>query len=194
MKKDITLDICKTNFVYLGGKVTGLTPSEYHTNFDKYKEWLQTKIPDEYQIIVPVDLCNDNWSWFKCMDICVEILKKCICLYLMPDWKDSKGAVCEKYIAEALGLRVVEIGEDKDSGEYFFINHINGFTDKYTKPEYKVGDIVGHKLGPLVKIRCLYDSSTKAVCTTSSNSLLKLDVKDIIRLANYEERSLFTNS
>ncbi len=160
MKIDLKdrLEKGKRNFVYLSGKITGLEPEVYRKNFDECREWLKSMIPDEYQIITPTDLCKDDWDWYTCMDICVDVMKQCIAVYFMPDWRDSKGATCERYIAEANGLRIIDIDIYKyDVGipeeglrDYYFLNPVIGFTDKLTNSiEYKRGDIVVLKDGSL---------------------------------------------
>lgn len=92
--------------IYIGGKVSGLTPEEFHSKFNSAKDTVKKRYPNA-EILVPVDLCDDNWGWEHCMDVCLDALWTCDVLYLMPDWKDSKGSFIEKKVAEKLGIKVL---------------------------------------------------------------------------------------
>lgn len=91
--------------IYIAGKISGLTPEQFHQKFDLAKKLVQVKNPDS-EVIIPTDLCEDYWGWEKCMDTCINALWECDCVYMMPDWEDSKGSFIEKKIAEKLGLEV----------------------------------------------------------------------------------------
>ena len=115
----IELENGKDQFVYLAGAVSGLTPEQFHSKFDTCRKWLEKQIPDNLQIVVPTDICDDNWDWFTCMEVCMEALKNCTAVYFMPDWTTSKGATCEKYVAEALGLELTFLGYNTN-GDWCF--------------------------------------------------------------------------
>lgn len=132
----------KQYFVYIAGKITGLTPEEYRSIFNSCRDWLSHNIWNGYQIITPTDLCEDDWDWSTCMEICVNALKKCVAVYFLPNWEDSKGATCEKYIANALGLRIIDLGVNSLEDSYYFKNEVKGFTDFSGSFDYKAGDIV----------------------------------------------------
>ena len=139
----------KQYFVYIAGKITGLTPEEYRSIFNSCRDWLSHNIWNGYQIITPTDLCEDDWDWSTCMEICVNALKKCVAVYFLPNWKESKGATCERYIATALGLRIIDIEvngayimNNTVDNSYYFKNQVKGFTDFSGSFEYKAGDIV----------------------------------------------------
>ena len=97
--------------VYIGGKVSGLAPEDYHAKFEAARSWLANILGEEYEVVIPMDFCQDDWSWFRCMEVCVEELLKCDNLYLLPDWKDSQGATAEYYIARTAGIPIVEIDQ-----------------------------------------------------------------------------------
>ena len=108
MMKEIT--------VYIGGKVSGQTPEEYHAKFEAARQWLLDLayciwMEDNVKVIIPMDLCQDDWNWFKCMEVCASMLMQCDVLYLLPDWKESHGATAEYYIAKAANIQCVEIDE-----------------------------------------------------------------------------------
>ena len=43
------------------------------------------------------------------MRVCLPMLATCDYIYLVPGWEDSRGAVLEKQIADALGIKEVPI-------------------------------------------------------------------------------------
>jgi len=94
--KRLNLDAGKKYLVYIGGKVSGLSPEEYHKKFEACRKFVEKYLPRCYQAVIPMDLCEDDWEWFQCMEACVPVIKESIALILMPDWKESKGATCEK--------------------------------------------------------------------------------------------------
>lgn len=93
------------NKIYIGGKISGLTPAEFHLKFDKAKTAVQYMHPKS-TVIIPTELCEDDWDWEHCMDVCLDTLWNCDCIYLMPDWKSSRGSFIEKKIAEKLGIQI----------------------------------------------------------------------------------------
>lgn len=92
-------------YIYIAGKISGLTPQEFHAKFENARKLVKIVNP-EAEVIIPTDLCDDDWSWEKCMDTCIDALWKCDCIYMMPDWKDSKCSFIEKKIAEKRGIKV----------------------------------------------------------------------------------------
>ena len=94
--------------IYVAGKITGLKPAVYKRKFNRAKKRILTDIfPDGAEVVLPTDLCDESMGWFECMGICTEELKKCDVLYLTKGWEESKGATCEKLIAEAIGLEII---------------------------------------------------------------------------------------
>lgn len=104
--------------IYIAGKVSGLTPEQFHKKFDDCAEWVRQNVNfgEECEVINPTTLCEDDWSWLKCMDTCIPELRDCDMLFLMPDWKESKGAVCEYYVALERGI-IIEYLEEKGVDE-----------------------------------------------------------------------------
>lgn len=81
--------------VYIAGKVSGLEPSVFHYKFDKCRDDIRKHLLGGTEIIVPTDLCDDDWGWEKCMEVCLETLKTCDLMVVMDDWQTSKGATKE---------------------------------------------------------------------------------------------------
>ena len=84
--------------VYIAGKVSGLTPEEFHKKFDDCRYEVEKHVNGV--ILCPTDLCEDDWDWDKCMNVCIPQILTSDLVVMMSDWKDSKGAVIEHTIAQ----------------------------------------------------------------------------------------------
>lgn len=190
----------KNYFVYIAGKITGLTPDEYRSKFNKCRAWLSHNISSVYQIITPTDLCEDDWDWDTCMEICVNALKKCVAVYFLPNWKDSKGATCERYIANALGLRIIDLEVNALEDTYYFKNEVKGFTDFSGYVDYMAGDIVITKDGCVLDYqgvigqnKTVYSILIDRNWTVHYFDDYYVDCKVIDKLANPEQIEVFNS-
>ena len=100
--------------IYIAGKISGCTPKQFHKKFDDCADWIRRNVSfgEDYEVINPTTLCEDDWPWLKCMETCVPELRKSDFLFLMPDWMESKGAVCEYYIAVERGIMIEYLEDD----------------------------------------------------------------------------------
>ena len=89
------------NRIYLAGKITG--DPNYKQKFDEGVARLKDFGFKAEEIVNPVELCQDGWSWLRCMihDLCK--MAGCGWVAFLPDWKDSKGACIEYFFAQLLG-------------------------------------------------------------------------------------------
>ena len=78
--------------IYIAGKISGLSVEDYTNNFAKAERYLFGK---GYEPVNPLDFTTENMSWNECIKICLEVLERCDGIYLMRNWKDSKGARLE---------------------------------------------------------------------------------------------------
>ena len=92
--------------IYIAGKVTGLPWEETFTKFRKYKEHL-IELGDEP--VNPLDLCDKEDSWPVAMGKCIGALLTCTEIHFLPDWKDSKGANLERFIAFHQCISIVDL-------------------------------------------------------------------------------------
>jgi hypothetical protein len=89
---------------YIAGKVTGLP---YDDVFDKFQSAAFGLKLADYDVVNPMEIVPKRASWDKAMDICIEALLTCDCIYMLPDWKDSKGARLEFETAMNFKLTIV---------------------------------------------------------------------------------------
>ncbi len=99
--------------IYIAGKITGEDTNECWNKFMYYyKDVVYEKEKSEdVDIIIPQFVCYDDDTWFEAMEKCMEVVFAADKLYFLPDWKESKGATCEYYVAKALGKEIEFIEE-----------------------------------------------------------------------------------
>lgn len=78
--------------VYISGKITGLDRQVAVGNFARAEKILKSK---GYEVVNPTRLCTADMDWDEAMKICIAELKKCDAIYMLPDWRESKGAIIE---------------------------------------------------------------------------------------------------
>ena len=72
--------------------------------FDRAKAVLESK---GYEVLSPADLgAEESFEWHDYMRVDVALLAMCDSIYLLDDWRDSKGARAELDVARALKLEV----------------------------------------------------------------------------------------
>jgi hypothetical protein len=100
--------------IYIAGKITGLQFSHVKVKFDHAERWLKTL---HYNPVNPVNLFPDakNVEWDQAMAVCLQVLKNCDAIYLLPDWSDSRGAREEVKYALSLNMPIFN--------EHNIINH-----------------------------------------------------------------------
>jgi len=79
--------------IYISGKITGLLPDEYTSNFAAAEKALvEAGIPAE-NIVNPCKLgIPAEGSWGDAMQTCLDALKPCTAIYMLRCWEDSFGA------------------------------------------------------------------------------------------------------
>ena len=90
--------------IYIAGKVTGEPIAQCAMKFGTAAKFLQDK---GYKVVNPLAVVNDwKMPWDDAMELCFEALSKCDSIYMLSDWKKSKGAQLEHEYAE---LNEIEI-------------------------------------------------------------------------------------
>ena len=100
----------KTNMgkVYISGRITGIE-EEAPQLFDKAEVKL---LEDGYEVVNPMKLNHQHdKSWHSYMREDIKALCDCDTIYMLSNWKESKGAIIEMEIACHLGLKVIYEGE-----------------------------------------------------------------------------------
>jgi len=90
--------------IYIAGKVSGLPYEETLLKFTSYHLELmnQGHLP-----VVPLHLCNKDDAWHIAMRKCIAELCTCDEIHLLPDWRDSPGAMMEHQLATQLGIKII---------------------------------------------------------------------------------------
>lgn len=90
--------------VFISGKVSGM---EYYTAFSKFSEAEAILSRIGYEVVNPTKLCRKNWSWIRCMIVCLWHLIGCKCVYQLDNWQESRGAKIEYKWAKFLGKKIL---------------------------------------------------------------------------------------
>ena len=86
--------------IYIAGKITGL--DNYKELFDKAEKELLAK---GYKVMNP-SILPDGFGWGEYMKICLKMVEVCDEIYMLNNWKDSKGARTENSYAVGLCKKI----------------------------------------------------------------------------------------
>lgn len=89
--------------IYISGKISGIEIEAVEI-FEKAERHLKDA---NFDVVNPMKLNQDhNKTWHDYMREDVKALCDCDSIYMLENWKDSKGAIIEHTIAMYLGLDV----------------------------------------------------------------------------------------
>lgn len=96
--------------VYIAGKVSGLPLIDVTQKFGAAQKLLEA---EGFEVINPLTVVSekgDGWKtkWPEAMRLCITELMKADAIYMLPDVKDSKGALIECGIAHNLGMAITD--------------------------------------------------------------------------------------
>lgn len=104
--------------VYISGPITGFLKDEVITSFS----CVETKLKEQGH--APINPLNNGlpWdsSWEYHMKRDIQLLLDCNAIYLLPNYKQSKGAMLELHIAKELGMHVM----NEELKEYCLVDAI----------------------------------------------------------------------
>ena len=94
------------NRIYISGKITGLHLTEAKFNFFEAEKHLRLR---GLTPINPFNIVNyeEDKHWEEYMIECIRVLFKCDAIFMLKNWKDSKGARIERHIAEEMGMQIM---------------------------------------------------------------------------------------
>jgi hypothetical protein len=103
--------------IYISGKITGLSETEYRAKFKKGEDLWNSKegwhsinpvkIGEELEFEVISNFGNvEDITWKDYMIVDIIELVKCDAIYMLEGWKESKGARLEHYLAQELELEI----------------------------------------------------------------------------------------
>ena len=97
--------------IFISGKVSGTNMIETKKKFLDAEQYAWFCLSDEtknFNIINPTRLgLPFKASWLYCMVVCIYNLLKCRSIYMLRDWKDSKGSRTEHWIAKRLRYEII---------------------------------------------------------------------------------------
>ena len=89
--------------VYIAGKVTGEDVKSCREKFLQAEYCLKKK---GHSVVNPTKLLQPTTNWHNAMRICIKELVDCDCIYMLEDWRESRGARLEHLVAKELGLQI----------------------------------------------------------------------------------------
>jgi hypothetical protein len=103
----------RDKIVYVAGKYTADTPEGIDTNIKLSENYsitiwnlgLTAFTPHLNSARFERKGCNTDWQGF--MDGYLEVLNRCDILFLLPNWKESKGACIEEKFAKDKNIPIV---------------------------------------------------------------------------------------
>jgi len=97
----------KQQKIQILGKISGFTYSYAKSLFDDAESWLKIRYIGA-KIINPTKLCNKNMLWLFCMLKCIFSIIFCAnSVYLLDNWKQSRGAKIELFIALLFNKKIL---------------------------------------------------------------------------------------
>lgn len=99
--------------IFISGKISGERINECRWKFYKARSEVRRleifTSAEDATIIEPLDLPGIVFgiSHQEAMDICLKELESCTHIYMLRDWKDSKGATMEHERAKELGIDIL---------------------------------------------------------------------------------------
>lgn len=96
---------------YISGKITGLEYADVSRKFNEAQKFLASI---GHGIVNPLEIASADLPWTEAMKIDIKALMDCNAIAMLPDWRDSKGAILEHHLAINLGLTI------------FYLNRIGG--------------------------------------------------------------------
>jgi len=101
--------------VYISGQITGLPEKEYKKLFDSAEDILATFGYDPINPLLLDETDTKNWSWHDYMRRDIKLLCDCDYIYLLPNWRNSKGAKFEYMVADMLQIPCLNLQDIQEA-------------------------------------------------------------------------------
>lgn len=89
--------------IYIAGPVSGLDEADVRMRFRA----AELRLAGEgHDVVNPVRLCSSSWPWERCMRVCISAMMGCDAVYMLKNWKRSRGARLEHFVALKLGMGI----------------------------------------------------------------------------------------
>lgn len=83
----------------------GVDPWDF--NYPAFEEAAKRLTAHGFEPVSPTQIGQQpGWSWDDYMAKAIDLQRTCQGVYMLPGWRDSRGATVEFYVAQALGQRV----------------------------------------------------------------------------------------
>ncbi|MHA1757034.1 MAG: DUF4406 domain-containing protein [Promethearchaeota archaeon] len=124
--------------IYISGKYSAKTKKEIKKNIELARKYALKIWKKGFPVICPhlnTAFMEDELSYDLVLDGDIEILSRCDALFLLPNWKRSKGAKKEREIAIKENLLIIE-SKDLNKLEDLYLENL-GFNENKEKEERK---------------------------------------------------------
>ena len=93
--------------IYISGKITGLDIEKAKNNFEKAEIYIEKELNSIAVNPFKVKREKECIEWKDYMISDIKALLECNAIYMLKDWKNSKGARLERHIASELNLIII---------------------------------------------------------------------------------------
>jgi hypothetical protein len=163
--------------IYISGRITGLDPDVVKQNF-AYGCELVSK--NGFKPVNPLKnglLYNSDWKDHLLKDI--EMILDCDGIFMLSDWKESKGARIEHFIAKEIGLFVT------------YQSSFEGLEVKLTRIKEVIFEITGYNLDKYLELK-KKDREIYFIRLIFVNECLRLGLSDLDVIAKIINRDAST--
>lgn len=115
--------------IYIAGKINGLK------NYREIFQAAEDKLTAEGNAVMNPAVLGEGFNYEVYLPICLLMLQACDTVYMLNNWKDSKGAKVELEYAKAQGKEIIYQAECSfvsgdiciwDEEEFLFVKNVNG--------------------------------------------------------------------
>jgi hypothetical protein len=95
----------KTSKIYISGKISGMKYTDAYDNFERAEKKL---LDLGYSVVNPMKIEHKHdQTWESYMKNDIKAMCDCDTIFMLNNWRDSKGAIIELELATKLGLNVL---------------------------------------------------------------------------------------